>query len=132
MELELTIENVKNNLPLYDLEQYVKEENLAGLICKRSESDQEEGVMGLTQFFLLRLIFGSKATEAAVNGLFETIRRWMEMREKRMETETKEREIDLKREKIVIKKINADGSKSSVTLYSFDESERAELLEILK
>ena len=97
---------------------FLQEQNLPGMIIERPEAEAPDGSMGIGDYLpLIQFLAGSTVAAATVKGLFDVIKKAMDLRQARGKDEVERGKIDFTIEK-------PDGTKLSLTFNALNEEER--------
>ena len=117
---------------IVELNDLIREKNQKGLLPKLIEKKAEPGSMSLGEYLpVIQLVLGSTAVAAGIKGIFDVIKYYFSMREKKILSNTEIEKSKLELYKIDFQIETKDGIKTSLKFSSFDEDERNNFFEII-
>lgn len=130
MELKIILNTEKAEEEIIDLNDYIREQNMKGVITKVEEKKAEEGTMGIGDYMpVISLILASPVIAAGIKGIFEACKNYFDLRKQQAisNTETEKTKAEEHKMEFVIE--TAEGKKINLKISSFDEEERKRFLD---
>ena len=123
MKIELRIiNNSADDTEL--LKNYIKEENLPGVIVNLKTTDTVDGSMSLEDYSnIIQLFLGSAATGAIINGIFDRIKNYYDLQKNKYATDAEVEKKKIEQSKVEFT-LEKDGKKVSFNFSSFRDDER--------
>lgn len=116
IELVLNTENATDEIT--GLNDYIREQNLKGIITKVAEREPQPGEMSAGDYMpIIQMILGSTVVAAGVKGIFDIIKNYFELRKEKIKATVEQHKISLTVEA-------KDGKKVNLQFSSFNEKER--------
>lgn len=117
-----------DELELDSLEQSINSENIEGVITRKIPAEQNSKTNWKSQgdgYSLLELILSSTVVAKGITEIFGALKHHFNVRKETLDLQNQKGKISLSITK-------QDGAKHDLILYSFQESERLEILKILE
>lgn len=118
MKIELVLNTANAADEITGLNDYIREQNLKGIMTKVAEREPLPGEMSAGDYLpVVQLILGSTVVAAGVKGLFDLIKNYFELRKEKVKAE-------LEQHKIAFTIETKDGEKVNLQFSAFNEEER--------
>lgn len=106
------------------LNEYIREQNIKGIISTVKEDEPIQGSMSLNDYIpAIQLVLGSAATAAGIKGIFDVIKSYFDMSKQKNISNNEANKESLKQSKIEFS-FEESGKKVTLNFSSFDEVER--------
>ena len=120
IQLELKTENAIEDIE--ELNDFIREENLSGVITKIEDAPAKDGTMDIGTYMpIIQMVLGSTVVATGIKGIFDILKKWFEYKTKKIELQTVEK-------KVTLSKKNKDGETEMFTMSLFDEKERKQFM----
>lgn len=124
IQLELLTENA--NEEIEDFNDFIREENISGLITKLKEAEPEEGAMSAADYLpIIQMVLGSSVVAAGIKGIFDVIKKYFDYK-------TSTSKIKAEEKKVVLSKKNDKGESESFTMSLLNEEERIKFMKFFE
>lgn len=131
MNIELELHTEKNEIE--DLNDFIREGNLKGVITQLKELPAEKNAMSIADYEpVIKLVLSSTVVGTAIKGVFDLIKTWLEIKEREKKTELEKEKIKSEEKKVTFTKTSKSGKIRTITIHAFDEKERENLLTFFK
>ena len=130
MRIKLHLNTADSNDEIVELNDFLKEQNMKGLISKIEETKAVEGTMGVGDYLpVLEIILSSTVVAAGVKGLFEVFKNYFDLKRARISTASDLDKLKIEQRKVEFSMETADGKKVNVKFSSFDSNERKQFFD---
>lgn len=118
MKIELVLNTANAADEITGLNDYIREQNLKGIMTKVAEREPRPGEMSAGDYMpIIQMILGSTVVAAGVKGIFDIIKNYFELRKEKIKATVEQHKIAFTVE-------TQDGKKVNLQFSSFDEKER--------
>lgn len=129
MKIEIRLIAEDNTNEIVTLNDYIREQNIKGIITTIKEEEPVQGAMNLNDYMpIIKLVLGSTATAAVVKGIFDIIKNYFDLYKQKYVSRA-----DIEKEKIKQSKVEftfeESGKKVSLNFSTFDITERDKFFE---
>jgi len=125
MKLELKLNSVNAEEEIIELNDYIKEHNLKGLISKVLTKEPEKNSMSVNEYMpIIQLVLGSTVVAAGVKGLFDIIKSYFELKKQKISSNVDMEKNSAEKSKIEFQIETKAGKKINLKFNSFDDKER--------
>ncbi|MEM7655796.1 MAG: hypothetical protein AAF399_06680 [Bacteroidota bacterium] len=112
-----------------DLTAYLQEQNLAGMLISRPEGEMNVRSMSSVDYLpIIKIVASSTVAAAAIKGMFDLIKKGMDLRVASKERQAEMDKAKLAAEKVECTIIRPDGSQYLLNFHPTDETERNKFL----
>ena len=120
IKIELNTQNAKDEIE--ELNDFIKEKNLKGLISKLEDAPIKNGTMDIGTYMpIIQMTLASGAVAAGVKGLFDIIKKWFDVKMESSKLKSEEK-------KVTFTKLNKDGVPETISMSLFNEKERKQFI----
>jgi hypothetical protein len=126
MELELVLTSTNAHQEIIELDHFISEANLKNVITNVVEVTAEKGAMSGGDYLpIIKIILGSTAIAATVRGILGVVKDYFVFKVAQQQRISEDHKIEFTME-------DQTGKKIAFKINSFDESERSELLIMIR
>jgi len=130
MEIKVILNRSDLSEEISGLNDFIREQNLKGIITKVEEIEAPKGTMGFGDLMpIITLILGSSVVTAGVKGLFDLVKNYFEMRKQRELTNAEIERTKLEQYNIDFVFETNEGKKVNLKFNSFSDEERKQFLQ---
>jgi hypothetical protein len=131
VKFQLVLEN--DNQDAADLNSFIREQNVKGLLSKVEMKDPEPGTQsGMDYSSIITLVLQSTVVAAGVKGLFDVIKNYFDLKKQGLVSEADGKKAEHEANKIKLKHTTKDGRNLEVELSAFTEQERQQFLTFIQ
>ncbi len=124
MKFEIVLNTENATEEIENLNEYIREQNLKGVMTKLVERPPQQGEMSIGDYMpVIELLLGSTVVAAGVKGLFDIIKNYFDLQKEKLKNKTEQHKISFN--------IETDGKKVDLQLTSFDEKERQNFIKTI-
>ena len=128
IQLELKTKNAIEDIE--ELNDFIREENLSGVITKIAEAPAKEGTMDIGSYMpIIQMVLGSTVVAAGVKGVFDILKKWFELQQHKITTELDKEKMKSETKKVTLTKKNKDNETEVFSMSLFNEDERKQFME---
>jgi len=126
MKIELVLNTTNAADEITGLNDYIREQNLKGIMTKVAERDPQPGEMSAGDYMpIIQMILGSTVVAAGVKGIFDIIKNYFDLQKEKIKAEADKEKTKIEQHKIAFTVETKEGEKVNLQFSSFDEKERA-------
>ncbi|MCX6251014.1 MAG: hypothetical protein NTX61_09690 [Bacteroidetes bacterium] len=125
MKLEITLNTENAADEINELNDFIREQNIKGIITKVAQREPQPGEMSIGDYMpIIQMILGSTVVAAGVKGLFDILKNYFDLQKQRVASKADVEKANTEQQKIAFTVEKKDGSKINLQFSSFSDSER--------
>lgn len=130
MKISLHLHTPNAGEEIVGLNDFIREQNIKGLITKIPEIEPPTGTMSVSDYMpMIELLLGSTVVAAGVKGIFDAVKNYFDLRGMKISKDAEVERSKMDQGIITLDFESGQGKKINLKFNSFDDNERKQFLE---